>query len=75
MSVEDYLNKNDDRYESEPEEKGKYPTSKVFSTSEENMVNYLKQCSNMNYGLTYQEIRVFVYDCAKVLRGCKYPEK
>ncbi|KAJ8942011.1 hypothetical protein NQ314_010241 [Rhamnusium bicolor] len=71
MSVEDYLKKNDDGYEDDPEEKSKYATRKVFSTSEDNMlVNYLKQCSNM----TYQQIRVFVYDYAKVLPGCKCPE-
>ncbi|KAJ8926730.1 hypothetical protein NQ314_020847 [Rhamnusium bicolor] len=32
MAVEDYLNKNDDGYESEPEEISKYTTRKVFST-------------------------------------------
>ncbi|KAJ8964673.1 hypothetical protein NQ314_004705 [Rhamnusium bicolor] len=67
---------NDDGYDNDPKENSKYATRKVFLTSEENMlVNYLKQCSNMNYCLTYQQIRVFVYGYAKVLPGCKYPEK
>ncbi|XP_030751596.1 uncharacterized protein LOC115879087 [Sitophilus oryzae] len=78
MTVEEYLQRtDDDGYESESDlqEKGKYATRKVFSTTqEEKLVNYLKQCSNMNYGLTYEQVRVMVYDYARILPSCKYPK-
>lgn len=77
MTAHEYIQKNDDDgYESESEKKGKYATRKIFSSSEEEkIVNYLKQCSNMNYGMTYEQVRVFVYDYAKALPNCKFPEK
>ncbi|KAF2903887.1 hypothetical protein ILUMI_02289 [Ignelater luminosus] len=78
--VEEYLQHfDDDGYDSEQEEIGsKYATRKVFSSSQEDIVlKYIKKCSNMNYGMTYEQIRVWLmsYDYAKIIPDCKYPER
>ncbi|KAF2896785.1 hypothetical protein ILUMI_09403 [Ignelater luminosus] len=77
-TVEDYLQHfDDDGYDSEQEEKGsKYATRKVFSSLQEDLlVKYIKKCSNMNYGMTYEQIRVLTYDYAKIIPDCKYPKR
>lgn len=43
-------------------------TSQVFTTEEEQLLQkYILKCSQMNYGLTYKQIRLFAYDYAKKL--------
>lgn len=59
-----------------PTYSSKYTVCQVFSTAEElELVKYIKTCSDMNYGLTYQQIRVVAYDYACILPNCKLPEK
>ncbi|KAF2902717.1 hypothetical protein ILUMI_03469 [Ignelater luminosus] len=55
----------------------KYAARKVFSSGQEDiLVKYIKKCLRMNYGMTYEQIRVLAYDYAKIiLYYCKYPER
>lgn len=53
----------------------KYTVAQVFSKAHENeLVKYIKTCSNMNYGLTYKNIRVLAYDYASLLK-LKIPDQ
>ncbi|XP_023310002.1 uncharacterized protein LOC108904856 [Anoplophora glabripennis] len=76
MTAEEYLQRfDDDGYGSGLEERCKYATRQVFSMSQEDrLVKYIKKCSNMNYGLTFEQIKVLVYDYAKMLPNCNYPQ-
>lgn len=75
-TIEEYLDNNlsdDDGYDSEEEKTSKYATRNVFSLDKEReLVEYIKKSANINYGLTYKQIRIFVADFAKCL-ACKYP--
>jgi hypothetical protein len=42
---------------------------------ESELVKYIKACSDMNYGLTYKNIRILAYDYACVLPNCKFPNQ
>lgn len=47
----------------------KYTVSQVFCKQhEDELVKYIQTCSNMNYGLTYKNIRVLAYDYANLLK-------
>ncbi|XP_018575682.1 uncharacterized protein LOC108914356 [Anoplophora glabripennis] len=46
-----------------PSFSSKYTVCQVFTaTQEAELVNYIKTCSDMNYGLTYKQIRILAYD-------------
>lgn len=54
----------------------KYTVWQVFSNEQEaQLVSYIKTCSNMNYGLTYLQIRTLAFEYASALPNCKYPNK
>lgn len=54
----------------------KYSVSQVFTNDQETeLVQYIKTCSNMNYGLTFQQIRILAYDYVCVLPNCKFPNQ
>lgn len=44
----------------------KYTVNQVFTKNHElELTNYIKKTSNLNYGLTYRQIRLLAYDFAK----------
>lgn len=44
----------------------KYTVNQVFTKIQElELANYIKKTSNLNYGLTYRQIRLLAYDYAK----------
>lgn len=44
----------------------KYTVNQVFTTSQElELASYVKKSSDLNYGLTYRQIRLLAYDFAK----------
>lgn len=52
----------------------KYTVSQVFTNNQENeLVKYIQTCSDMNYGLTYKQIRVLAFDYASALPECNIP--
>ncbi|KAK9752251.1 Tc5 transposase DNA-binding domain [Popillia japonica] len=54
----------------------KYTVAQVFSTKqEEELVKYIKMCSDMNYGLTYKQIRMLAHEYACIFPECKIPAR
>ena len=54
----------------------KYTVHQVFTTEQEHeLVQYIKTCSDINYGLTYRQIRVIAYQYGSVLPNCKVPNR
>lgn len=52
----------------------KYTSLQVLSTEEENdLVRYIIQCSDLNYGLSYRQIRELAYEYAVNNPLCRYP--
>lgn len=52
----------------------KYTSRQVFTTNQElELVAYIKRCSNLNYGLTYKQIRKLAYDFIRALPDSKVP--
>ncbi|KAK9686275.1 CENP-B N-terminal DNA-binding domain [Popillia japonica] len=52
----------------------KYTSRQVFNCRQEDeLVKYIKTCSNLNYGLTYHQIRTLAYHYAKVIKDIKIP--
>lgn len=52
----------------------KYTSYQVFSKDQEKMLcEYILQCSRVNYGMTYKQVRQLAYDYAKKL-GTSMPE-
>ncbi|XP_074035914.1 uncharacterized protein [Leptinotarsa decemlineata] len=52
----------------------KYSVSQVFTNNQEiELVKYIQTCSDMNYGLTYKQIRVLAFDYASALPECNIP--
>ncbi|XP_030749369.1 uncharacterized protein LOC115877363 [Sitophilus oryzae] len=74
-SMEDSGNESDDQ--SRLSKYGnKFKTSQIFSVEEEReLAKYLKQCSNLNYGLTYHQIEQLAYEYAKGIPGDLVPDK
>lgn len=54
----------------------KYTVCQVFTNDQENeLVKYIKTCCDMNYGLTYKQIRILAYEYACALPNCKFPNQ
>lgn len=52
----------------------KYTSQQIFTMQqEEKLATYIKQSSNLNYGLNYTQIRKLAFDYAKALPNCKLP--
>jgi hypothetical protein len=59
-----------------PSFSSKYTVCQVFTNDQESeLVKYIKACSDMNYGLTYKNIRILACDYACVLPNCKFPNQ
>ena len=54
----------------------KYTVRQVFTNDEEaELEKYIKRCSDINYGLTYQDIQKLAYEYALVLNKNNIPEE
>ena len=58
------------------ESRKKFGNRQVFTKQQEQqLVEYIKTCSNMNYGLAYERIRKSAFDFAMIIDGCKFPDE
>ncbi|KAI4458115.1 hypothetical protein MML48_7g00007138 [Holotrichia oblita] len=66
---------NESEGEDSPKYSNKYTTARqVFTTDEElQLENYIKKCSDMNYGLSYVDIEKLAFQFARALPHCKIP--
>lgn len=58
-----------------PKYNSKYTAKQVFTKEQElELSAYIKNSSNLHYGLSYKQIRILAFEFAKSLPNCKMPE-
>lgn len=66
----------EEEYNNNFEFSSKYTVAQVFTTEQENnLCDYLKKCSGLNYGLSYKQVRVLSLDFAKLVGSKKIPSQ